>query len=126
VAAIVTDNPATGNEAVVTAAPTTTNLGLMRNHNRRLDEADEEAFKSLSLPDATRARVRAINDELRKRTEGDVSPSNVQGAVQARRDQLRLLLGADGARQFDIEERGAVRRLRGKYRFEWGQQGRGK
>ncbi len=122
VAAVMTDD----SSASGPRPPTGPSGALMRNHNRRLDEADDEAFKALNLPDTTRARVRAINDEHRKRTEGDPSPANVLGAAQARRDQLRLLLGEDGGHQFDAEERAGVRRLRGKYRFEWGMQGRGK
>jgi hypothetical protein len=124
VAAVEVAEPSVGTEPP--PPPAGPSGALVKNHNLRLDEADDEAFKALNLPDATRARVRAINDEHHKRTEGDPSAVNVTSATQARRDQLRLLLGEDVARQFDAEERAAVRRLRGKYRFEWGMQTRGK
>jgi hypothetical protein len=108
--------------------PDTRRALLTVNHNRRLAEADEQVFATLNLADATRASVRQINDEYRKRTErGPDRPGGPDGAesaaaLQARRDALRLLLGAEPARDFDTAERMAVQRLRGKYRFEWGRQ----
>jgi hypothetical protein len=99
---------------------------LALNHNQRLDEADAQVFVSLNLPEATRAAVRRINDEYRRRTElgperpGGPDAGETAAALKARQDALALLLGAGPAKDFDVEERSAVRRLRGKYRFEWG------
>jgi type IV secretory pathway VirB10-like protein len=103
---------------------------LVVNHNRRLQEADENVFTTLALPESTRASIRQINDEYRRRTErGDaaggalaVSPGDAQAALKARQDALTLLLGTDSAKSFDSEERIAVMKLRGKYRYEWGRQ----
>jgi type IV secretory pathway VirB10-like protein len=104
---------------------------LVRTQNLRLSEADEETFRKLNLPDATRARIREINEDHRLRTErsfssADPAPAASAGAAltarEARLVALRQVLGAEGAQQFDAEERAAVRKLRGKYRFEWGRQ----
>ncbi len=102
----------------------------MVNHNRRLQEADENVFATLALPESTRASIRQINDEYRRRTErGDATagaPAAASGdapaALKARQDALTSLLGTDSAKSFDSEERIAVMRLRGKYRYEWGRQ----
>jgi hypothetical protein len=108
-------------------APAPNRRGLLVvNHNRRLQEADENVFVTLALPESTRASIRQINDEYRRRTEaaGDAvtPPSDEASALKARQAALTLLLGADSAKSFDAEERGAVMRLRGKYRYEWGRQ----
>ncbi len=106
---------------------------LVINHNRRLQEADENVFASLGLPESTRASIRRINDEYRRRTEpggGDAAAagaiaatgSDATAALEARKNALASLLGADSAKSFDAEERSAVMRLRGKYRYEWGRQ----
>ena len=108
---------------------------LVVNHNRRMQEADEQVFAALNLPDSTRAAVRLINEEYRKRTERDAEAvagggggtsapgaAEARAALDARRDALVQLLGGEPARQFDAAERGAVQRLRGKYRFQWGRQ----
>ena len=100
---------------------------LVVNHNRRLQEADEQVFVTLNLPETARAEVRRINEEYRKRTEidptqpGGASPGTA-AANLARQDSLRLLMGEVPAREFEAAERAAVLRLRGKYRFEWGRQ----
>jgi hypothetical protein len=104
---------------------------LVVNHNRRLQEADENVFTTLALPESTRASIREINDQYRRRTEpGDAaaggataaSPGDAQVALKARHDALTSLLGTDSAKSFDAEERIAVMKLRGKYRYEWGKQ----
>jgi hypothetical protein len=103
---------------------------LVANHNRRMQEADETVFASLALPESTRASIRQINDEYRRRTEpGDsggsataASPGDAHAALQARHDALTSLLGTDSAKSFEGEERTAVMKLRGKYRYEWGRQ----
>jgi Spy/CpxP family protein refolding chaperone len=103
---------------------------LVKNHNLRMSEADEETFRALNLPEATRARIREINEAHRlrtERTETSAAPpatgaSVALTAAEARQVALRQLLGPEGAQQFDAEERAAVRKLRGKYRFEWGRQ----
>jgi hypothetical protein len=102
---------------------------LTFNHNRRLGEADEQAFEALHLADGQRAAIRQINEEYRRRTEpasqppgGGAEAVEISAALKARQDALRLLLGETPAQEFDVEERAAVRRLRGKYRFEWGRQ----
>jgi len=104
---------------------------LVINHNRRLQEADENVFATLALPDSTRASIRQINDEYRRRTEpsGDaagaptvVASGDASAALKARQDALTSLLGTESAKSFDTEERVAVMRLRGKYRYEWGKQ----
>jgi len=103
---------------------------LVRNHNLRLSEADEQIFGALNLPEATRARIREINDEHRKQTEHGISgtappatgTSVALTAAEQRSVALRQLMGADGAQQFINEERDAIRKIRGKYRFEWGRQ----
>jgi len=104
---------------------------LVRNHNLRLAEADEEVFGTLNLPEATRARIREINDQQRKRTEQGLLPGSeppatgasvALTAAEARQVALRQLMGNDGAEQFINEERAAIRKIRGKYRSEWGRQ----
>jgi hypothetical protein len=104
---------------------------LVRNHNLRLSEADEQIFGALNLPEATRARIREINDQHRKRTEQGASGTEPPAtrtssvaltAAEERQVALRQLMGADGAQQFNNEERDAIRKIRGKYRFEWGRQ----
>ena len=103
---------------------------LVRNHNLRLSEADEDTFRTLNLPEATRARIREINEDHRKRTERTASSGEPPAtgasvaltAAETRQVALRQVLGAEGAQQFDAEERAAVRKLRGKYRFEWGRE----
>ncbi len=111
--------------------PAPSRRGLLAiNHNRRLQEADESVFTTLALPDSTRASIRQINDEYRRRTEpsGDaagasaVASGDATSALKARHDALISLLGTDSAKSFDTEERVAVLRLRGKYRYEWGKQ----
>jgi hypothetical protein len=118
--------------AVPSAPPGRSRPGvLISNHNRRLAEADEQVFESGQLPDSTRAAIRRINLAYRTQTElRDGSPPAEESgsagmastAARTRQDALRLLLGDQPAREFDAQERGAVRRLRGKYRFEWGRQ----
>jgi hypothetical protein len=101
---------------------------LVINHNRRMQEADENVFSTLALPDSTRASIRQINDDYRKRTEAGadagttLATTDAAAALKARQDALTLLLGTDSAKSFDAEERVAVMRLRGKYRYEWGRQ----
>src|SRR6185295_68467 len=113
--------PPAGEEAPASRAPVAEprrRALLAANHNRRLSEADEQVFAGLNLPEATRASIRQLNDEYRKRTElgpehpGGPDVAEAAAALEARRDALGLLLGADGAKGFDTEERGAVRRLR--------------
>ena len=48
--------------------------------------------------------------------------AHAQAALKARHDALTLLLGTDSAQSFESEERIAVMKLRGKYRYEWGRQ----
>jgi hypothetical protein len=103
---------------------------LVVNHNRRLQEADENVFATLALPESTRASIRQINEEYRKRTEsssdaaagGPSASFDALAALKTRHDGLTSLLGADASKSFDAEERIAVMRLRGKYRYEWGRQ----
>jgi len=101
---------------------------LVVNHNRRTQEADESVFSTLALPDSTRASIRQINDDYRRRTEAGADAGTTLGAadaaaaLKARQDALTSLLGTDSAKSFDAEERMAVMRLRGKYRYEWGRQ----
>lgn len=103
---------------------------LVTNHNRRLQEADESVFAKLALPDSTRTSIRQINDEYRRQTEpsSDAAAGSIVGsgdaaaALKARQDALLSLLGTDSAKAFASEERAAVLRLRGKYRYEWGKQ----
>jgi outer membrane biosynthesis protein TonB len=111
--------------------PAPSRRGLLAiNHNRRLQEADESVFATLALPDSTRASIRQINDEYRRRTEPssdasgapEVAPGDAASALKARHDALVSLLGTDSVRSFESEERAAVLRLRGKYRYEWGKQ----
>jgi hypothetical protein len=97
---------------------------LVKSHNMRLVEADEEAFRSLNLDEATRARVRAINETHRILTEHDANASAARATVRERLEALRLLLGNEGAQKFDAAERTALRNVRGKNAFEWGQLGR--
>ena len=120
------DASSTGDEP---SAPTPNRRVLLTvNHNRRLTEADEHVFEILKLPDPTRASIRQLNQEFRKRTEAGSERSaapevgEISAAINTRQDALRLLLGAGPAKDFDAEERAAVQRLRGKYRFEWGRQ----
>jgi len=124
-AVAVPDEPSAEGAATTPApAPPGPRTALVKNHNQRLAEADEEAIRALRLPDATIARIRAINDEHRRRSEADANTGEARATAQARLDALRLLLGNEGAQQFDKEERAAIRKLRGKYRFEWGQMAR--
>jgi hypothetical protein len=100
---------------------------LIVNHNRRRQEADENVFNTLGLSDATRTAIRQINEDYRRRTEPapDRAPTDVaesSAALAARTDAIARLLGSDAAKTFESEERAAVLRLRGKYRFEWGRQ----
>jgi hypothetical protein len=94
---------------------------LVKNQNERMAEADEEAMRVLSLPDATRERIHAINDLHRQRSEAAATTREAREIAQARYDELRLLLGSQGAQQFDKAERDAIRKLRGKYRYKMGQ-----
>jgi hypothetical protein len=119
------------------------NETLVVNHLQRLQEADEQLFESMKLPDATRAAIREITRDYVKRTlavatgpspngggtgslgAGAAETAEVAAAANARRDTLRNLLGGDAAKSFDTAERVGVMRLRGKYRREWGKtQGR--
>jgi hypothetical protein len=99
---------------------------LAVNHNRRMQEADEQAFERLKLPEATRVAIRQLNEEHRKRTElgpersQETDGGELAAAVKAREESLKLLLGVGAAKDFESEERAAIQRLRGKYRFEWG------
>lgn len=101
---------------------------LVVNHNRRMQEADENVFATLALPESTRASIRQINDDYRRRTEAGADAGTTVGAADAaaalksRQDAVTLLMGTDSAKSFDAEERTAVMRLRGKYRYEWGRQ----
>lgn len=110
------------------AGPSGRPARLVANHNQRLQEADERAFAALNLPEQTRAAIRHLNEEQRRRTEprsgraDGPGASEVAAAAAARADALRFLLGTDGAQTFDQQERAAVGRLRGKYRFQWGRQ----
>jgi len=103
---------------------------LVKTQNLRMSEADEEVFATLNLPEATRARIREINEEHRRRTERPLSSTEPRPAStgvaltshEARQAALLGLLGNDGARQFGEQERAAVRKIRGKFRYEWGRQ----
>jgi hypothetical protein len=117
--------PAEDGSATNGEVPSARRATLITNHNRRLEEADAQVFEAMRLPEDTRASIRRINDEYRKWTELGAQTLDVAGGVaasNARQDALRLLLGETPAKDFDGEERGAIRRLRGKYRFEWGRQ----
>jgi len=123
----VPDEPSAEGAATTPApAPPGPRTALVKNHNQRLAEADEEAIRALRLPDATirphpRHQRRAPPAQLRPTP----TPAKRAHTAQARLDALRLLLGNEGAQQFDKEERAAIRKLRGKYRFEWGFRWRG-
>ncbi len=127
-----TDAQATGDDAQLTAAPPNRRALLQVNHNRRRQEADETVFNNLGLPEQTRAAIRQINEEYRRQTEpttpaAPASPPPVEvgdasAALKARQAAITQLLGPDQAKEFDSQERAAVLRLRGKYRFEWGRQ----
>ncbi|HEY2900251.1 MAG TPA: hypothetical protein VGL59_06730 [Polyangia bacterium] len=114
------DAPLVGDEPPSPPAPTPNRrASLIVNHNRRLQEADEQAFEILKFPEATRASIRQLNEEHSKQT---IDAGNAAAAASNRQDALRLLLGPGAAKDFDSQERAAVQRLRGKYRFEWGRQ----
>jgi hypothetical protein len=126
------DAQAPGEDAQLAAAPPNRRALLTVNHNRRRQQADENVFNSLGLPEETRAAIRRINEEYRRQTEpttpaAPASPPPVEvgeaaAALKAREAAITQLLGPDQAKEFDSQERAAVLRLRGKYRFEWGRQ----
>jgi hypothetical protein len=111
---------------------------LMADHNQRvIQEADELAFASLQLPDATRAAVRQINTAHLKSRRDFIdanppawSPGEQLGANLARSDEgerarraaLREALGADGVAAFESAEYAAARRLRRQYSAQWAQE----
>jgi hypothetical protein len=111
---------------------------LMANHNQRvIQEADERAFETMKLPDATRAAIRRINDGYVKTTRDFLdanpptwSPGEQVGANlaksdeadRARRAALKDVLGADGVSAFETAEYSAARRLRRQYSGQWAQE----
>jgi hypothetical protein len=99
-------------------------------HKRRL-EADERAFESLKMGEATRTSIRQINDAYKKQIDEAWTGSGVDGApadppgapsnaaaTRARHEALVNLLGADASREFEAAERAAIQQVRGKYRVE--------
>jgi hypothetical protein len=122
-----TDAQSPGDDAQLTAAPPNRRALLLVNHNRRRQEADENVFTSLGLSEETRTAIRQINEEYQRQTQPNPDPapldvSEASTALRAREAALVRLLGADAAKEFESQERAAVLRLRGKYRFEWGRQ----
>jgi len=111
---------------------------LMGDHNQRVTlEADERAFDTLQLPDATRAAIRQINAGYVKTTRDAIeanaaawSPGEQLGANlaknddadRARRAALKEALGADGVSAFETAEYAAARRLRRQYSAQWAQE----
>jgi hypothetical protein len=110
---------------------------LMADHNQRVTlEADERAFETLRLPDATRTAIRQINagyvktarDSLEANaaawTPGEQLGANVaknDESDRARRAALKEVLGADGVAAFETAEYAAARRLRRQYSAAWAQ-----
>ena len=111
---------------------------LMGDHNQRVTlEADERAFDTLQLPDATRAAIRQINGSYVKTTRDAIeanaaawSPGEQLGANLAKNDEadrarraaLKEVLGADGVSAFETAEYAAARRLRRQYSAQWAQE----
>jgi hypothetical protein len=111
---------------------------LSASHNQQLVvSADEQTFERLHLPETTRAAVRQINEEYRRKTESQLGadPSglsadqqigaNIAGnsdADRARRAAIDTLLGPDGAREFSAAEYAAERRLRLQLRRQWSEE----
>jgi hypothetical protein len=86
---------------------------------RVIRDADEQAFETLHLPEATRAAIRKINEDHAEtqrafRTE---SPPPPEG-LPTRRASIDQLLGVDAGQQFDAAERAATKRLRSRYRSQ--------
>ena len=111
---------------------------LMADHNQRVTlEADERAFETLQLPDATRTAIRQINAGYVKTardfleanaaawTPGEQLGANVaknDESDRARRAALKEVLGADGVAAFETAEYAAARRLRRQYSAAWAQE----
>ena len=111
---------------------------LMGDHSQRVTlEADERAFDTLQLPDATRAAIRQINGSYVKTTRDAIeanaaawSPGEQLGANLAKNDEadrarraaLKEVLGADGVSAFETAEYTAARRLRRQYSAQWAQE----
>jgi hypothetical protein len=104
-------------------------------HQRLVHDADEKAFETMALPENTRGAIRQINEEYGRRTQtflagqtdgglpyNQISSVNVVGndeAERARKEALTTVLGEEGARQLDLAEHQAARKMRGQFRREW-------
>jgi len=84
---------------------------------RVLRDADEQAFETLHLPEATRAAIRKIN-ETHAETQRALRAGTITTAegLPTRRAAIDQLLGPDAGHQFSAAENVATKRLRSKYR----------
>jgi hypothetical protein len=118
------DNETAGEVAPVAARR---QRALYERRAQVVHDADEEVFDKLSLPDAQRAAIRAI-DEQYARTLATIAeaPSNSavpsftvdSNAEQTRRTAIAGVLGPDTSHTFSFVERKAERHVRNHYRPE--------
>jgi hypothetical protein len=84
---------------------------------RVLRDADEQAFETLQLPEATRAAIRKINetyaDTQRQLRAGLITTTE---GLPTRREAIQQLLGAEAGHQFETAEHVATKQLRSQYR----------
>lgn len=108
--------------------------GVLAAHRlQMMRDADEAAFQKLNLPEATRAAIRAIDDEyvrasqaLQARREAEQAagvdsqlPAGDINAEQTRHAAIESLLGPTGAATFTVAERRAKRHVRNELRPQW-------
>jgi hypothetical protein len=106
---------------------------LVANRLQMIRQADEETFQTLNLPEATRAAIRAIDDDYTRaneafqaRREADQAagvdsrlPAGDINAEQTRHAAIASLLGPAGASAFAAAERKAERQVRNRLRPQW-------
>jgi hypothetical protein len=111
---------------------------LVADHVRQAtQEADEQVFARLALPEGQRVAIRLLNEGHFRQTaeqlaadhgvsdpetQAGVTIATTSAADHARRAALRELLGADAAGAFQSLEARQMRRIQRQYRAQWAEE----
>jgi hypothetical protein len=102
-----------------------------------IQEADEQAFAHLGMPEEQRVAIRRLNERQSRRRQSLLSDGRHDRAVEeqagdavaigeeadrARGAALRELLGNEAAQSFLQSERAEIRRLQRRYRQQWAEE----
>lgn len=102
-----------------------------------IQEADEQAFARLAIPEDQRVAIRLLNERHARRTQNDLAAQRddllpaqqfgdtiaiTENGERTRRANLMQLLGTDAAQSFQRVEAAEVRRLQRHYRVQWAEE----